>query len=308
MTKAIKQFAAALCLLIVITVQSAAAQSQPGAVVTPEMRQAANEAYQKQEWQTAAASYEKILKLEDKNAGARYRYGVALMNLNKNAAAKAAFDAVLAASPNPVFALSLARVNARLEDSKAVFETLEKSIALGGIAPEILTGEKDFASLKNDPKFKDIVRRSDLAVNPCKAAPEFRQFDFWLGEWDAKNTQGITVGTSNIQMILGSCIIFENWSGGSGTNGKSFNVYDTNDKKWHQTWVDDKGTFTHYIGGLVEGKMVLDSDTVVNGKKAIGRMTFSKLPNGDVRQHGERSTDEGKTWTTSFDFIYSKKK
>jgi hypothetical protein len=36
-------------------------------------------------------------------------------------------------------------------------------------------------------------------------------------------------------------------------------------------------------------------------------MTFSKLPGGDVRQHGESSTDAGKTWTTTFDLVYSKR-
>jgi hypothetical protein len=54
--------------------------------------------------------------------------------------------------------------------------------------------------------------------------------------------------------------------------------------------------------------MAVVADTMVAGKKALAKMTFSKLPNGDVRQHGENSTDEGKTWTTSFDLTYSKKK
>lgn len=308
MTKAIKQFAAAALLVTFIDgAGTVYAQPQVGHV-TPEMRQAANESYQKQEWRAAAAKYERITQLEEKNANARYRYGVALMNLNKNVEAKAAFDAAFIVTPNPVYALSLARVNARLADKKAALETLEKSIALGGIAPETLNGEADFALLRNDSKFLDIVRRSDLAVNPCKAAPEFRQFDFWIGEWEAKTLQGQPGGTSSIQPILGQCIILENWTGASGTNGKSFNVFDTNDKKWHQTWVDDKGTFSHYIGEFKDGQMVIVADTIVTGKKTLAKMTFSKLPNGDVRQHGENSVDEGKTWTTSFDLIYSKKK
>lgn len=293
-----------IVLVLLIAVQAAFGQSS----VTPEMRQAANESYQNQEWQTAAANYEKIVKLEDTNANARYRYGVALLNLSKNAEAKAALDTAFTATPNPVYALALARANARLADKKAVLEALEKSIAAGGIAPDTLTGEADFASIKSDPKFMDIVRRSDIAVNPCKAAPEFRQFDFWIGEWEAKTPQGQTGGTSSIQLILGQCIILENWTGTSGTNGKSFNIFDTNDKKWHQTWVDNKGTFAHYIGEFKDGKMAIVADTILAGKKTLAKMTFSKLPNGDVRQHGENSVDEGKTWSTSFDLIYSRKK
>lgn len=298
-------------LVIIMAAAASFAGGQTPAVgssnVTAEMRQAANESFRKQEWQTAAANYEKIVKLEDKNANARYRLGVALMNLNKNAEAKDTLDAAFKATPNPVYALALARVNARLANKDAVLETLEKSITAGGIAPATLTGDKDFASLQKDAKFIDIVRRSDLAVNPCKASPEFRQFDFWIGEWEVKAPQGQTAGTSSVQLILGQCIILENWTGASGVSGKSFNIFDRTDKKWHQTWVDDKGTFTHYIGEFKDGKMAVVADTTIAGKKTLAKMTFTKLPNGDVRQHGENSTDEGKTWTTSFDLTYSKK-
>jgi hypothetical protein len=305
---AMKGRSVTILFLTLILTLSLAAQTPVGTAVTAEMRAAANDAYQKQDWTTAAEHYGKILKLDDKNVGARYRYGIVMMNLEKNAEAKQALDNAFAASPNAIFALALARVNARLADPKSAMEVLERSVSLGGIAPETLTAEKDFASLRRDPKFQDIVKRSDLAVNPCKAAPEFRQFDFWIGEWEAKNPQGLVGGTSSIQLILGTCIIFENWTGTSGTNGKSFNIYDASDKKWHQTWVDDKGTFTHYVGGIQNGSMVLVADTVVGGKKTLAKMTFTKLANGDVRQHGENSADDGKTWTTTFDFTYVRKK
>lgn len=289
-------------------VWSVAGQGQPGTAATPEVKAAANDAYQKQDWNTAAAHYGAIVKAEEQNVGARYRYGMALMNLGSDVEAKRQLERAFQASPNAIFALALARANARLKDTASMFAVLERSLSLGGIPPDTLSSEKDFAFLAGDARFRDLVRRSDLAVNPCKAAPEFRQFDFWIGEWEARNPQGLVGGTSSIQLILGTCIIFENWTGTSGTNGKSFNIYDVNDKKWHQTWVDDKGTFTHYVGGLVDGKMVLVADTVVNGKKTLAKMTFSKLSNESVRQLGENSTDDGKTWSTSFDFTYVRKK
>ena len=299
--------ALALAVLVFATALGMIAQPQPGSAITPEMRTAANDAFQKQDWKTAAAAYEKIVKAEEKNAGARYRYGMSLLGVGSNADAQTQLENVFTASPNPIFGLALARAYARNNSKDKAYETLEKSITLGGISPDSLNSEADFASIKAEAKFVDLVKKHDVAVNPCKASPSFREFDFWNGEWEAKNTQGVTVGSSSIQLILGQCIIFENWST-PVSSGKSFNIYDTTDKKWHQTWVDDKGTFTNYIGGMVDGKMVLDSDTMFNGKKAIGRMTFSKLPNGDVRQHGERSIDEGKTWSTTFDFNYIRKK
>lgn len=296
-----------LALALFVAVSTSFAQPQPGSAVTAEMRTAANEAYQKQDWKAAAAAYEKIVKAEEKNVGARYRYGMSLLGTGDSVNAQAQLENVFSASPNPVFALALARTYARNSNKAKAYETLERSITLGGIAPETLNTEADFVSLKTEPRFTEIVKRSDMAVNPCKAGPSFREFDFWVGEWDAKNVQGITVGSSSIQLILGQCIIFENWST-PVSSGKSFNIFNNTDKKWHQTWVDDKGTFTHYIGGLIDGKMVLDSESTVNGKKTINRMTFSKLADGSVRQHGETSADDGKTWTTTFDFTYVRKK
>ncbi|MEP6848971.1 MAG: tetratricopeptide repeat protein, partial [Acidobacteriota bacterium] len=205
--------------------------------VTPDMRAEANGSYQTGDWAKAAELYDKIVKIETNNIQARYRLGVALMNSGKTADSLPHLEQVMTASPNPIFALSLARAYARSNNKAKSLEVLAKSLALGGIAPETLTAENDFAPWKDDADFKDIVRRSDLAVNPCKAKEEFRQFDFWIGDWDVKTPQGLPAGSSRVQLILGKCIIFENWSGGGGTNGKSFNIFDTNDNKWHQTWV-----------------------------------------------------------------------
>jgi hypothetical protein len=65
---------------------------------------------------------------------------------------------------------------------------------------------------------------------------------------------------------------------------------------------------TNYVGGFADGQMVLVADTVVDGKKTLSKMTFSKLPGGEVRQFGENSTDDGKSWVTSFELIYFRKK
>lgn len=143
--------------------------------------------------------------------------------------------------------------------------------------------------------------------SPCKTTPEYRQFDFWVGEWAPQNKAGNTVGSSSIQLILGDCVIFENWNT-TLQSGKSFSIYDSTDHKWHQSWVTDHGVRTEYEGGLVDGKMVLVAKTAAGGKETMQRMTYSRLPNGDVRQYGDTSADGGKTWTPSFDFTYVRKK
>src|SRR5918992_3271668 len=77
--------------------------------------------------------------------------------------------------------------------------------------------------------------------SPCKTRPEHRQFDFWVGEWDVRNPRGQQAGTNSVQLILGDCVVFENWTGARGSSGKSFNVYNAATGKWRQTWVDNSG-------------------------------------------------------------------
>jgi hypothetical protein len=297
----------ALAIVVLLTCSCfVLAQPQAGSAVTQEMRTFANDAYQKQNWDEAAKGFEAIIKLEPKNGGAHYRQGISFLNILKNEDALRVLQIANTISPNPIYAFAVARAHARLRNKAKVYEVLESTVPMGGVQASQLESEADFKDLRSDPRFIEVVKKLDIAANPCKAKPEFRQFDFWIGEWSPKNAQGVTVGTSSIQLILSSCVIFENWNTPI-SSGKSFSNFDSTDGKWHQTWVDDKGTLAYYVGGLVNGKMVLDNERVANGKKTIGRMTFSKLENGDVRQHGESSTDDGKTWTTTFDFTYVRK-
>ena len=296
-----------IAVLLLVLVLISAVHGQTGAV-TAEMRSAANDAFQKQDWNTAAAAYEVISKIEDKNPQAKYRLGMALLNLGRAAEAGTALEGAMAITANSVFAFALARAYARNSNTEKLYALFDRSMTLGGISASSFAGERDFDSIRKDARFVEYVKKLDGVANPCRARPEYRQFDFWIGEWAPQNQAGLTVGTSSIQLILNDCIIFENWNTPQG-GGKSFSLWDVRDGKWHQTWVDTRGGITHYTGGLEGDKMVLVAEAVSPaGQKSLVRMTFAKLPDGSVRQHGEGSGDGGKTWTTSYDFKYVKAK
>lgn len=73
--------------------------------------------------------------------------------------------------------------------------------------------------------------------------------------------------------------------------------------------VNPVGAATMYVGEYADNKMVIDSViTNKDGKKTINRMTFFHLDANTVRQLGEASNDDGKTWTPTFDFKYVRKK
>jgi len=94
------------------------------------------------------------------------------------------------------------------------------------------------------------------ASEPCNAQ-EFRQFDFWLGDWDVASTaSGVARGTSHISREIGGCVIWENWtSSGSGYFGKSYNTYNVSLQRWEQYWVDNQGGVIFFYGGLKNSTM-----------------------------------------------------
>ena len=139
---------------------------------------------------------------------------------------------------------------------------------------------------------------------PC-SAPEYRQFDFWLGDWDVFNPDGDLVGTNSIRRIYGGCALEERWQSAGQHSGASFNIYNVQRKQWHQTWVDSGGLLLQLDGSFNDGKMVLSGETMGrNGARVLNRITWESTGPGRVRQLWESSTDGGTTWSVAFDGTY----
>lgn len=133
---------------------------------------------------------------------------------------------------------------------------------------------------------------------------EHRQFDFWLGDWEV-TAGGRKAGTNVITSIQGGFAVHENWTNAGGGTGTSLNFFDRADGKWHQVWIDASGNALFLAGGLVDGKMVLQS---AESGGAIQRVTWTPLEGATVRQLWETSADKGKTWSVVFDGHYTKRK
>ena len=133
---------------------------------------------------------------------------------------------------------------------------------------------------------------------PC-TAPEFRQFDFWLGQWNVTPT-GSPPGTRPASSVItaepGGCAVFEDFRD-LGTHGVSINVYDPSTLSWYETFVDNNDTRLVIRGGLVGGDMLLTAPP------GDSRITWS-ASGGTVRQLGEASEDGGQTWSPNFDLTY----
>ncbi|HSC63802.1 MAG TPA: hypothetical protein VLD35_09225 [Caldimonas sp.] len=144
---------------------------------------------------------------------------------------------------------------------------------------------------------------------PAKACQsvEHRQFDFWVGHWEVFGPAGKKVGENRIELIADGCALLEQWTGQGGVTGKSLNIYDAVDRRWHQTWVDNGGTLLMLAGRLVDRSMVMSmtgpspTDPQVTVQQ---RITWTPAGDGSVRQLWELSSDAGTTWTVLFDGRY----
>ncbi len=160
-----------------------------------------------------------------------------------------------------------------------------------------------------------FVSFSGFSQKPC-SKPEFRQFDFWIGEWEAFGVNGAKAGESKISIMLDSCVILEEWTSANTQKGllykgKSFNSYNSATQQWQQTWTDNMGNTTEFLrGGGSDGKIIYYADKVTGPGKFffMRRLTFTKLEADTVRQLGEMSNDGGNTWITEYDLEYRRKK
>ena len=146
-----------------------------------------------------------------------------------------------------------------------------------------------------------------MAATDC-TGPEYRAFDFWLGEWQVRTPDGKLAGTNRITREYGGCVLHERYDTGRGYSGESLNTFDVGRKLWHQTWVDTDGSLLLLEGGIRDNThMVLEGHTVAtNAQVTRHRITWTPLANGTVRQHWE-STDGKGAWSTAFDGVYSRK-
>jgi hypothetical protein len=144
------------------------------------------------------------------------------------------------------------------------------------------------------------------APSPC-AAPEYRQFDFWVGKWEVRETvSGAVAGKSLVEKLYDGCAIRENFSQ-DGFSGGSLNHYGRLDHHWRQAWTDSLGTWRDFVGRIEDSKMVMTWSHPSRARPGViilERMAFTPNPNGTVRQFSQHSEDDGKTWTENYDYTY----
>jgi tetratricopeptide (TPR) repeat protein len=273
----------------------------------------ANAAYEAKDWAKAAKLYEELAKSQTAGPRVWYRLGVSLGEGGETQKAVAVFEKGVAAGLPPQFSeYGIACAYAASKNMDKAFEFLSKVVQHGYADPDGIKSEAHFAALQGDAKFLKLVEQATRNQKPCADAEVNRQFDFWVGEWNVETTQGgVPSGQSKIELILGDCVVQENWqSNGNPYSGKSYNIYNGSLKRWEQYWVDNVGGNIFFYGGLKDGVMDYWTDELPqpDGTKLKRHLQFFKLGPDKVRQYSQGSTDNGKTWRDEYDFTYNRKK
>ncbi|MEW6127959.1 MAG: tetratricopeptide repeat protein [Acidobacteriota bacterium] len=288
-----------------LIIGSGLAQQPPSAAMAD-----ANKLFQEQKWAEAINAYQEIVKNNPTAGQAWYRLAYSLHATGKYQEAVAGYQKVLSInSKNAQAMYNLACAYSRLNEKDQAIDWLNKAINGGFPQLRAIKDDQDFDNLRNDARFQEALLTAAKIATPCLVNPEYKQFDFWVGEWEVFNPQGQRVGSSVIQKVTDGCIILENWSDTVGGSGKSLNFYNPETHKWYQKWVGSGGNITEFEGIYQDRKLLYESFKVnKDGSKVLTRMTFFDLGSDKVRQFWEQSTDEGKTWSPLFDGTYIRKK
>ena len=156
------------------------------------------------------------------------------------------------------------------------------------------------------------------ATSAC-AAPEHRQFDFWIGDWDlvvrAKTSPGSEAwseahATNEVRATYGGCAIEEHFvADGPGGAWAGHSISTFADGKWRQTWVDDQGSYMPFVGAFTGGEMILEGEPKVkDGRPFRMRMVFTAITANALKWRWERTEDDGASWRPTMTIDYSRRR
>ncbi|MGN6392732.1 MAG: hypothetical protein ACTHM9_10860 [Gemmatimonadales bacterium] len=152
-----------------------------------------------------------------------------------------------------------------------------------------------------------LAAQAPRAHPTCQGA-EYRQLDFWVGDWDV-TSHGHPAGKNLVTSEETGCLVHEHWTGSEGDTGQSFNFYDRGDRQWHQVWVSNSGTVLDLAGTYADGTLTYRGQSRrPDGTTLEHRLSFHANPDGTVHQLWQTSSDGGATWSEAFEGLYRKRR
>jgi len=193
---------------------------------------------------------------------------------------------------------------------------LRKSIILPAVVLAVSACSQVDQAGKKTPETKPVepvAQAAELVQKSCQDA-EYRQLDFWVGEWDLEwdAGDGNTGHGTNIitNTPYGDCVITENFNGAPTMQfkGMSVSTFHKPAGMWRQAWVDDQGGyFSLYGGPQDDGTFKLDM-TRLNEKAPYRRMVWKDITTDSLTWHWQGHNADETEWSDQWVIRYKRKK
>jgi hypothetical protein len=115
------------------------------------------------------------------------------------------------------------------KERTAKVNSIVEWLKLGAVSTAVILAASNLPAVR--------VVAADLSQPASCVAPAYRQFDFWAGDWDVFDVGStIKVAHAQVDLILGGCVLREDYQCTDGHKGQSFTIYDAARNVRHQTW------------------------------------------------------------------------
>lgn len=263
-----------------------------------------------EKWGEAADAYAAVVASNPTDSTAWLRLGVSARQVERYDTALEALAKAESLGINAVqIGIERVRIDVLKGNADAAIEGLQGLVDKGFTALAFIRNDPILGSMAGNQAFDELTANLEKTAYPCEHDARFREFDFWIGEWDVHVASGQLAGSNTISREQRGCYLSEKWISASGGGGDSINYVDKTTDEWVQVWNDASGGQINIRGGLTDDGMLLVGtlhDVASDTTKPF-RGLWTPLPDGRVRQFFEQSDDGGKTWVPWFEGFYTRK-
>jgi tetratricopeptide (TPR) repeat protein len=294
--------------------------------------QEANQAFDSQNWESAARLYQSIVVENPDNGLAWFRLGYSLQAVGKLDEAIFAHEKASAFPRGRKTALyNWACALSRKGEYEAALDKLGEALDAGFLRPAALDEDADFAPLLENERFKQLVKRHQELVIIADAADSGRhagimstegprsgssirvvdasaleQMAFWSGNWKITDVDGNQLGSAVVTLDEKEHWYVEQWSGSDGSTGTGKLLYDPASQLWIENF-EGSGKKFNLAGSLTGKTLELSGDITIDGQRRMsGRLNLVRLEDGRLHLTMTSSADDGQTWTPVSEVFYAK--
>ena len=264
-------------------------------------------AFEQARWEDAINEYREILAAYPEDRLSLLRIAQAQRELKRYDNALATLeDARTANAPEAMIDFERARNLALLKRDDEALDALDASDHVGLRALALVESAPELERFRTLSRYQRVYRNVRARVYPCEGLAEASAFDFWIGRWEVRATDGTLIGHNTITKRDGGCSIQERWEGSGGSSGTSVSFYLPSRKEWRTVWTGSSGTMFDMTGKADNGKMQLEGtlEYVEPNKVVAFRGTWTEGADGRVRQRLEEFDLVAQTWVIWFDGFY----